>query len=166
VPFTVNVNAAEPVTALTGATDVINGTGFELVTVNTTGGLEVPPPGAALVTVTVAVPAAARSAAGIVATSSVALLNPVLRGLPFQFTTEEAMKLLPEMVRVVAAVPAAMELGDIAASIGAGFTSPIGRVAVLEMPPPGAGLLTVMLAAPVAEMLVAGTMTVTSELLT
>jgi hypothetical protein len=46
--------------------------GFEVVMVNAAG-VEVPPPGAGVVTVTFAVPAVTRSAAGIVALSWVAL---------------------------------------------------------------------------------------------
>jgi hypothetical protein len=165
VPFTVSVNTAEPARALTGATELIVGTGFVPVTVNTVLE-EVPPPGAGLVTVTFAVPAVVRSAAGIVAVSSVALTYPVVSAMPFQLTIEDAMKLLPETVRSIEALPAAMDGGDIEVTMGAGFTSPIGRVSALEMPPPGDGLLTVIAAAPVVAILVAATITVTSERLT
>ena len=79
---------------------------------------------------------------------------------------EDAIKPLPTTVSVIVELPAAALAGEIEDSTGVGFTVPMGRVAVFETPPPGDGLFTVMLAAPVVAMLAAGTMTVTCELLT
>jgi hypothetical protein len=64
VPFTVSVNAASPTFLLAGAMLVVVGT--KLFTVKVCG-LEVPPPGAGFVTVTLNVPALVKSVAGIVA---------------------------------------------------------------------------------------------------
>src|SRR2546430_9843918 len=67
---------------------------------------EVPPPGAGLTTVTLAMPAAAMSAARIVAVSCVGETNVVARAAPFQFTVEVLTKLLPLTVKVAAGPPA------------------------------------------------------------
>jgi hypothetical protein len=67
---------------------------------------EVPPPGAGLTTVTLAVPAAAMSVAGIVAVSCVGETNVVARAAPFQFTVEPLTKLPPLAVSVAAGPPA------------------------------------------------------------
>src|SRR5204862_5479756 len=55
----------------------------------------VPPPGAGVRTVTVAVPAVRRSLARIAALSSVGLTKVVSRGDPFQRTTDAGTKLFP-----------------------------------------------------------------------
>src|SRR2546430_7464550 len=67
---------------------------------------EVPPPGAGLTTVTLAMPAAAMSAARIVAASCVGETNVVARAAPFQFTVELLTKLPPLTVKVAAGPPA------------------------------------------------------------
>jgi hypothetical protein len=51
-------------------------------------GFDIPPPGAGLVTVTEAVLADAMSESGTVAFSCSKFTNRVLKGVPFQFTTE------------------------------------------------------------------------------
>jgi hypothetical protein len=108
--------------------------------------LEVPPPGAGVETVTVAVPAGATSAAVTAACKLVLETKVVVRGLPFHWTVEEEMKLLPVTVSVNAAPPAAAELGfsDVATGIGL----PTVNVSGLEVPPPGAGVVTVTMALP------------------
>jgi hypothetical protein len=68
---------------------------------------EVPPPGAGLTTVTLAMPSAAMSVAGIVAVSCVGETNVVARAAPFQFTVEVLTKLVPLTVSVAAGLPAA-----------------------------------------------------------
>src|SRR5262245_55692012 len=80
--------------------------------------LEVPPVGAGFVTVTWAVPAVPMSAAGIVAVSRVLLTNVVVRGALFHCTTEPETKLLPLTVKVKAAPPATVLLGDSALIAG------------------------------------------------
>ena len=62
------------------------------------------PPG--FCTVTEAVPAAVMSLAGICAVSWVAFTKVVVRGAPFQSTTELLTKLLPFTVSVKAGLPA------------------------------------------------------------
>src|SRR5580704_1521517 len=110
---------------------------------------EVPPPGAGFVTVTFAVPAVAMSLARIAAVSCVELPNVVARGLPFQFTLELLMKPLPATVRVNAAPPAAVDAGLKLEIVGAGFAgASMKNVMSLDMPPPGAGVTTVMSAVP------------------
>ena len=72
LPLTLRVKAALPATALGGVSEVIDGTGLALLIVNAFA-LEVPPPGAGLKTVTLALPALAMSPAGTDAVSCVAL---------------------------------------------------------------------------------------------
>jgi hypothetical protein len=86
VPVTVNVNAAPPAVALVGLIEASVGTGlFAALTLKFTG-VEVPPPGAALITVTGNDPAVAMSAAVIAAVTCVALTNVVVLALPLKFT--------------------------------------------------------------------------------
>ena len=85
--------------------------------------LDASPPGAGLKTVTLAVPAAATSAAVIVAVSCVLLTKVVVRSPPFHLTTEVLMKLVPVTVSVNAALPAAIPLGLKLASVGAGLSA-------------------------------------------
>jgi hypothetical protein len=81
VPVTVSVNGAPPTMAEPGVKEPIVGSGFlVIVKVNA---LEVPPPGVGVETVTVAVPAAAMSAAVMAACKLVLETNVVVRGLPF-----------------------------------------------------------------------------------
>jgi len=80
VPVTVKVKAAPPDNNVLGFSDVAVGTGLSIVNVN---GLLVPPPGAGVVTVTMAVPAAAISEAVMAACKLVLETNVVVRGLPF-----------------------------------------------------------------------------------
>jgi hypothetical protein len=67
VPLTVSVNAAPPVVADDGASELIVGTGFVLPEIVNVALLDVPPPGVGLVTVTPAVPAVVMLPAGICA---------------------------------------------------------------------------------------------------
>jgi hypothetical protein len=62
--------------------------------------LDRPPPGAGFETVTEAVSALVMSVARIAAVTSVLLTNVVVRGLPFQLTTELAVKPVPVKVSV------------------------------------------------------------------
>src|SRR3970040_1735616 len=70
LPLTVRVKPASPAVALEGNKEVKLGPGLLMVR---TGAFEVPPPGAGLNTVTCAVPAVARSLAGMAAVSCVLL---------------------------------------------------------------------------------------------
>ena len=73
VPVTVKVNAEPPAVAEEGDRVVAEGTGLPAALMVNVNPLEVPPPGVGLVTVTVAVPAVAILAAGILAVTCVAL---------------------------------------------------------------------------------------------
>src|SRR2546421_117816 len=81
VPVSVSVNPAPPAVALEG--DSVVSVGPPALT-GRLSAADVPPPGAAVVTVTLAMPATARSVAGIAAVSCVALTKVVVRGAPFQ----------------------------------------------------------------------------------
>ena len=69
VPSTVRVKPASPAILLVGEMVFVVGTG--LLIVNAKAGVEVPPPGVGLKTVTLAVPAVAISVAGTTAVSRV-----------------------------------------------------------------------------------------------
>lgn len=117
-PFTVNVNAAPPAAALVGESDVIAILGLLMVNWRLA---EVPPPGAALVTATVAVPAVTMSAAVIAAVSCVALTNVVVLEAPLNLTTDPVTKPVPFTARVKAAPPAVALVGEIEVPVGAGL---------------------------------------------
>ena len=72
-------------------------------------------------TVTVAVPAAAISAAVIAAVSWVALTNVVVLAAPLNFTTDVDTNPVPFTVNVNAAPPAVALVGEIEVSVGAGL---------------------------------------------
>src|SRR5438445_6559547 len=94
-------------------------------------GAEVPPPGAGLTTVTLAVPAAAMSVAGIVAVSCVGETNVVARAAPFQFTVEVLTKLPPLTVSVAAGPPAVAPDGLIPPRTGTRLFTVVLAVALL-----------------------------------
>ena len=116
-PLTVRVNAAEPAIAVAGDNEVTVGT--VLLIVNDTA-FDVPP-GAGFVTVTVAVPAVAISAAVIAAVSWVAFTNVVVLAAPLNFTTDADTNPVPFTVNVNAAPPAVALVGEIEVSVGAGL---------------------------------------------
>jgi len=151
VPVTVRVNPPLPATVVAGLIVVIVGDGFVMVKVAV---LDVPPPGAGLKTVTFAVPAVATSLAGMVAVSTVLDTNPVVRLFPFQRTTAPVTKFVPVMVRVNPPLPATVVAGLIVVIVGDGFV--MVKVAVLDVPPPGAGLKTVTFAVPAVATSLAG----------
>lgn len=117
---------------------------------------DVPPPGAGFVTVTLAVPAVAISAAVIAAVSWVALINVVVLAAPLNFTTDVATNPVPFTVRVNPAPPAVALVGDIEVSVGAGL---VGLLIVkdwtLDVPPPP-GLVTITFTVPAAAISAAG----------
>ena len=107
VPLTVSVKALLPATTVLGARLVRVGDGLLMVKVNA---LVVPPPRVGLKTVTLAVPALAKSAAGIVALNCVALPKVVVRSAPFQRTLEVLTKFVPITVSVRSALPTSAEV--------------------------------------------------------
>jgi hypothetical protein len=116
-PFTVSVNAAEPATAVEGDSELT--VGAELLIVNDTA-LDVPP-GGGFVTVTVAVPAVAISAAVIAAVNCVVFTNVVVLAAPLNFTTDVDTKPVPFTVRVNAVPPAVAVIGEREVSVGTGL---------------------------------------------
>jgi hypothetical protein len=120
VPFTVKVNCAPPAVAQVGLIELVVGAGLLIVNVAT---LEVPPPGGGFLTVTWAVPAVATFAAGTIAVTCVEETNVVVSAVPFQFTVEFAMKLVPFTVKVNCGDPARHELGLIDVIVGTGFAA-------------------------------------------
>ena len=119
VPVRVNVKAAPPAVAEVGAIEVSVGAEAALVVKDRVA--DVPPPGAGFVTVTVAVPAVAISAAVTAAVSCVALTNVVVLAAPLKLTTEVDTKPVPFTVRVKAAPPAVALVGEREVSVGAGL---------------------------------------------
>ena len=105
-------------------------------------------------TVTFAVPAVATSPAGIVAVSWVLETKVVGRGLPFQRTTELLTKFVPVMTRVNPPLPATVVAGLMLLIVGNGLV--MVKVAVLDVPPLGAGLKTVTFAVPAVATSLAG----------
>jgi len=112
------------------------------LTVNITAGVEVPPPGAGFATVTNIGPTVAISVARIDAVTCVALTNVVVLAVPLKFTTELLTKLVPFTVSENAAPPAVALGGMSVVTVGTGsFT--VKFTAGVEVPPPGAGFVTV-----------------------
>src|SRR6266850_1860645 len=135
-----------PTDAVGGLRLEMVGTGLMIVRVC---GLDVPPPGAELTTVTCGVPATATSAGGIVAVSCVAETYVVGRAAPFQRTTEPATKFVPVTVRVNPEAPAWTRFGLSPVVAGTGLLGAlIVKVCGFDVPPPGAGLNAVTCAVP------------------
>src|SRR5205823_212291 len=133
-----------------GVSAVVVGSGFVMVN---DCELDVPPPGAGLKIVTVAVPAAAMSAAEIAAVSCVAETYVVARSAPFHRTTALVTKFVPVTVSVKAGPPAVAEVGVSPVDVGTGLLgAAIVNVCGLDVPPPGAGLEIVTVADPAAAM--------------
>jgi len=119
VPVSVSVNAAPLTVAEPGAIELSVGPAAALIVKDRLP--DVPPPGAGFVTVTVAVPAVAISAAVIAAVNCVALTNVVVLAAPLNFTTDVGTKPVPLTVRVKAAPPAVALAGDREVAVGAGL---------------------------------------------
>ena len=119
VPVIVSVKHAPPTVAEVGAIEVSVGAETGLMVNDRVP--DVPPPGAGLVTVTVAVPAVAISAAVIAAVNCVALTNVVVLVAPLNFTTDVDTKPVPLTVRVKAAPPAVALVGEREVAVGAGL---------------------------------------------
>src|SRR3954467_1535994 len=103
---------------MVGATALTTGAGLLIVKVVAS---EVPPPGDGLTTVICAVPAADRSAAGIVTDNCVALTYVVGRELPFHCTAEDAMNPEPVSVTWTEVDPMTVDTGAIEAITAVGL---------------------------------------------
>ena len=141
VPVTVRVKEPLPAATHVGLSELVVGPGLLIVNV---AELEVPPPGAGLTTVTDAVPPVATFAAGTTAVSLIEDTNVVTNDEPFHLTVELDTKLVPLMVRVNWALPAAVEVGLIDVMVGTGLL--IVRVSVaLPVPPELVALIVTLL---------------------
>jgi len=110
VPFTVKVKPVPPAVAFVGEREDATGAGLLIVKV---WALEMPPPGGGFVTVTLAVPPVAISAAGMVAMIWVFVTDEgMMAGLLPKFTVAPLAKPEPLMVSVKAALPAAVLAGE------------------------------------------------------
>ena len=85
---------------------------------------DVPPPGVGFTTVTAAVVEVVRSDVRIAAVSDELETNVVVRELPFHWTWDVEIKLLPVSVSVNPKLPAVVELGEMAVRTGNGFGGP------------------------------------------
>ncbi len=132
VPFKVRVNVDPPAKTVVGDNEEIEGDGLLIVKFATE---EVPPPGAGFTTVTLAVAAAAMSAAVMEAVSCIPETNVVVRLAPFHWMVEFEMKLLPLTVKVKAVPPAVAELGEVELMEGTGFEGGT-EVEEFDEPPP------------------------------
>src|SRR5499425_1815611 len=125
VPVTVSVKAALPAVTLAGLKLLMVGVGFTLATVSERAP-DVPPPGAGVKTVTLGVPAAEISLAGMAAVSCVDETYVVVRLAPLTWTIDPLVKLEPVAVRVKAAPPAEAVVGLMLERMGAGAAEVLG----------------------------------------
>lgn len=111
---------------------------------------DVPPAGAGLLTVTLNAPDAAMSAAEMAAVTCVALTKVVVLATPLKFTTVDVLKFVPFTVSVNPAPPFTSLDGEIVVSVGTGLF--MVNAEFPDVPPPGAGLVTVTFGVPAAAM--------------
>ena len=107
---------------------------------------DVPPPGPGVETVMLADPAFWKSSAEIMAVIWLLLIKVVGRPIPFHWTVDDRTKFDPATSRLNDEPPAVATLGDRRKMMGAGLF--IVNVTGFDMPPPGFGLNTVMVAVP------------------
>lgn len=117
-PETVSENPACPATALEGLREVISGTDVEMVKVSA---FEVPPPGEGLKTVICTVPGLVMSPLEMLAVNCELLTKVVVRPAPFHWIVEPEMKLDPFTVKVKAAPPAGVLVGESELMLGTGL---------------------------------------------
>lgn len=144
-----------PATKLGGFTLAITGAGFTTLSKIE---LEMPPPGGVtpcaggFSTAMFNSPAATKSDGSRVRASSVLELNVVERFEPFTVATEPTMKFVP-MILTCALPPAKTELGVIVEIWGTGdAVALMVSVTEFDVPPPGAGVNTVIVTVPAAAM--------------
>jgi hypothetical protein len=123
-PFSNKLKACSPSGAQEGLTKLSVGTGLGALVMVKVIALEVPPPGAGLVTVTAGVPVEAMAAAGMAAVNCVELTNVVAGADPPKLTIEAAMKFVPLIVSMKAAEPATALFGEIVVIVGVGLGWP------------------------------------------
>ena len=97
--------------------------------------VEVPPPGAGLVTVTAKLPAMATAVAGTMAVTWVAETNVVAKAAPLKLATEPLTRFVPFMVMVKSALPATTVAGVTPVIVGTKLgTSTVKAVALVAVP--------------------------------
>jgi hypothetical protein len=138
VPLTVSVNAAPPATCVCPS-DASVGTGLLTVKVRTIAG---PVTGAGLLIETLNVPALAMSVVVIGAVSCELLTNVVVFCVPLNVIVAPFRKPLPLTVSVNAAPPARVLAGERETPVGCPLLM-VNCAAGAEVPPPGAGFVTV-----------------------
>jgi hypothetical protein len=118
LPVTLSVNCCVCPTV------IVSAAGFTATITSTASvsALEVPPPGAGVVTTTVRFPAFANCAAGTTAVNAVALPYVVASAVLPNSTTACALKPVPVTVSVVFPLPALIAAGKMEATAGGGFT--------------------------------------------
>jgi hypothetical protein len=162
--LTVKVKPISPTFLLVGEILLNVGNGlFSTLIVNVAPPL-VPPPGVGLKTVIEGVAATRRSDAGIAAVNWVALTSVVVRGLPFNSTTELLLKFVPFTVSVNPGPPTAVFVGEILFNVGNGLLTV--KVAEVLVPPPGVPVKTVIEGVPAVRRSDAGIAAVTWVALT
>lgn len=143
LPVTVSVKPLAPNVTLDGDKAPATGTGLSTVKSNA---FDAPPPGAGLTTFTNAVPAAATSVESIAAVTSASLTKVVVLAEPFHSTVAPGTNWLPVTVSVKAPLPEITLAGESDPATGAGLS--IMNAIAPEVPPPGAGVITVTFAVP------------------
>jgi hypothetical protein len=113
-----------------------------------------------LKTVIVVLPGLEVSVAGMAARTRLLLRNVVARSTPFHRMIDEDTKPVPLTVRLKEGPPATSEEGVRLERVGIGLL-PIANVCRFEVPPPGRGLNTLMIAVPAALRSLAGMEAVT-----
>jgi hypothetical protein len=104
-----------------GERELMVGAGFTSSTARVSA-LEVPPPGAGVVTDTARLPAFANCAAGATAVNTVGFTNSVASAVPPNCTTDWAQKPVPVTISVVFPLPWLTVAGEMVLTTGAGFT--------------------------------------------
>jgi len=139
VPVTVIVKVEFPTVFESGEMELVVGTGLFTVKV---WAFEVPPPGVGLTTVIANVPPVTRSAVKTKAVTVEDDTKDVARGLPSNWTVEDATNPVPVTVMTKTGSPAVFVFGEIELVVGTGLLT--AKVWAFEVPPPGAGFVTVM----------------------
>ena len=159
VPLTVIVKPGSPTVLEVG--EILEVVGIGLLTVNVCA-FDVPPPGVGLKTVMLNVPGLVRSLVGIVTLSSVESTNVVVRSEPLNLATEDGIKFVPLTVMVKPESPTNLEVGEMLVVVGTGFKAVTVNVCAFDVPPPGAGLKTVILNVPALVRSLVGIVTLSS----
>ena len=122
-PDPVTVTSVTPLKAETaaGEMELMTGAGFTICTARVSA-LEVPPPGADVVTSTARLAGFANSAAGATAVNTVGFIYSVASAVPPNCTTDWAVKPVPVTVSLVFPLPSLTAAGEMALTTGAGFT--------------------------------------------